>query len=232
VERFSLEEGDDVEVGQPIAVISTDQLQARKQQQIHQLDELDGSLASSTAQLELQRSTLYKMRNVAAAGGVSSQNTEELATQLKVSEAQRTVLLSKKEQVNDALNIIELQIKDATISSPIRGTILNKYFQTGELVNPGMLVAELADLSKFEAKIYLPLDKLNQVKIGQEVSIRIDGSSKTFPGKISWIASESEFTPKTILTKETRTTLVYAVKVLVENKEGILKIGMPIEVTI
>jgi HlyD family secretion protein len=81
-----------------------------------------------------------------------------------------------------------------------------------------------------EVRIYVPLKKLAELKIGQTVSVKVDGLSQTLAGKISWIAAEAEFTPKTILTAETRTTLVYAVKVKIANTQGVLKIGMPVEV--
>ena len=71
---------------------------------------------------------------------------------------------------------------------------------------------------------------INKITIGQEVKIFADGIDEPFAGKVTWIASQSEFTPKTILTKETRTTLVYAVKVETESSKGLLKIGMPVEV--
>jgi HlyD family secretion protein len=71
---------------------------------------------------------------------------------------------------------------------------------------------------------------LPQVKYGQQVHLHVDGVSEALPGQVSWVSERAEFTPKTILTPETRAALVYAVKVLVDNPEGMLKHGMPVEV--
>jgi len=73
---------------------------------------------------------------------------------------------------------------------------------------------------------------LAQVKIGAVVKVAVDGVDKPLDGKIKWVASESEFTPKTILTQETRTTLVYRIKAAVDNPDGLLKIGMPVDVSL
>ena len=78
--------------------------------------------------------------------------------------------------------------------------------------------------------IYVSTNELSHTKIGNQADIKVDGVDELMKGTITWISSESEFTPKTILTEETRTTLVYAVKIAVSNPDGILKIGMPVDV--
>jgi HlyD family secretion protein len=80
-------------------------------------------------------------------------------------------------------------------------------------------------------RVYFSETQLSSIKVGQEVAVSIDEKkgTKTYKGKISWISSSAEFTPKVIQTKEERVNLVYAVKVLVKN-DGALKIGMPAEV--
>ena len=82
-------------------------------------------------------------------------------------------------------------------------------------------------------RVYISEKQLNQIKVGQKVTVKIDTQEdmKSYPGTISWIASSAEFTPKIIQTKEERANLVYAVKVNVKN-DGSLKIGMPAEMWI
>lgn len=202
VNMLSVDEGDEVRKGEIIAVVN-------KQKLLIQLQQVQ-------ADLRFNSDLLKKTESLLASGAATKQRRDELTARVEVLRAQR--------------NGIELQLSDAAIKSPINGIVLNKYINQGEFVVPGTVVAEVADITELEALIYLPLNKLATVKIGQKVSIKIDGLKDPVPAKIIWIASEAEFTPKTILTKETRTTLVYAVKLSVPNKNGELKIGMPIDV--
>ncbi|OPX31428.1 hypothetical protein B1H10_08825 [candidate division KSB1 bacterium 4484_188] len=91
-------------------------------------------------------------------------------------------------------------------------------------------MVEVIDLSQVWVKIYVSETLLPQIRVGQEVEIVPDGSKSSLQGTISWISPKAEFTPKTILTPETRTSLVYAVKIRIPNKDGILKQGMPVEI--
>ena len=89
-------------------------------------------------------------------------------------------------------------------------------------------VVEIIDIRTIETKIYISETQLSQVKYGQNVRVIIDGLEKNMTGQVSWISPKSEFTPKSILTPETRTSLVYAVKISIDNPEGLLKHGMPV----
>jgi HlyD family secretion protein len=205
VNQIAVEEGDAVDIGQVIAIVNKDKLYLEKEQ--------------IQAELNLKRSLLKKTINMLMSGASTGQQKDELTTRVSILEAQ--------------LHGINLRLDDATIKSPIRGVIINKFVREGELVGPGTLIVEVANLNKLEAIIYLPLEDLPSIKIGQKVTIFADGMPKRgLSATIAWISDESEFTPKTILTKETRTSLVYAVKILVENPDGKLKIGMPIDVKI
>jgi HlyD family secretion protein len=91
----------------------------------------------------------------------------------------------------------------------------------------------MANLDELTLKVYVSGAQLPNIKIGQEVEVLVDkneNENQSFNGKITWISSEAEFTPKIIQTKEERVKLVYAVKVTVKN-DGTLKIGMPGEIS-
>jgi HlyD family secretion protein len=129
------------------------------------------------------------------------------------------------EQVQEA-------ITKCRIKNPVDGTVLVKFAEKGEVAAPGKPLYKIADLSTMKLKVYISGDQLPQIKIGQEVEVQIDKTKKEntrLNGKISWISSTAEFTPKTIQTKDERVNLVYAVKILVPN-DGSIKIGMPGEV--
>ncbi|MGS0528058.1 HlyD family secretion protein [Zobellia nedashkovskayae] len=114
--------------------------------------------------------------------------------------------------------------------NPVAGTVLTKYAEPHEITTFGKPLYKLADLKTMQLRAYVSETQLSNLKIGQEVTVKIDDDTtmKSYKGTISWIASEAEFTPKIIQTKEERVALVYALKIDVEN-EGSLKIGMPAE---
>lgn len=244
IDSLKIEEGDPVSKGQLLVKINTDKAEAQMRRQNAQLDELNVNLLTLNAQIKQVKTqlnfaveTLKKTEKMLIEGAATEQRRDELSTQVSVYQSQLEalksnyqIIASKKAQLAAAMELTEISINDAKIKSPINGIVINKFHYENELVSPGRVVLEVADLSSMEATIYAPLVDLSKIKIGQSVHILADGAEQPFEGKVKWIASESEFTPKTILTKETRTTLVYAVKIAVPNKEGILKIGMPVDV--
>lgn len=119
------------------------------------------------------------------------------------------------------------QIAKSKIISPLTGTILVKYAEPGEYAVPGKPLCKIADLENIYLPSYFTANQLADIKVGQDVTVIADfGGDKQYeyPGKITWIAEESEFTPKSIQTKDSRANLVYAVKVAVKN-DGRLKLG-------
>jgi len=142
----------------------------------------------------------------------------------------RKLFFSKNKQLQAGIAITQLALNDCRILAPINGVVINRLVQPGELAVLGKNLIEVADLTHLKVTIYVPLTRLNRIKLGQKAIVKIDGSNEKFPATLEWISSEAEFTPKTIMTEETRTTLVYAVKLKVNNSGGKLKIGMPVEV--
>lgn len=122
---------------------------------------------------------------------------------------------------------IEEQIAKSSVKSPISGTVLAKYAEPGEFATPSRPLCKLADLDRIYLRAYFTASQLAELKLGQIVTVIADfGGDKQYeyPGTISWIAQESEFTPKSIQTSDSRANLVYAVKILVKN-DGRLKLG-------
>jgi HlyD family secretion protein len=100
----------------------------------------------------------------------------------------------------------------------------------GEVVQTGQPLYRIADLRTLVLRAYITGTQLASVRLGQPAQVRVDRGRDellTLPGTVTWIASEAEFTPTPIQTREERADLVYAVKILVENPDGVLKIGMP-----
>ena len=122
---------------------------------------------------------------------------------------------------------LEEQIAKSTLISPLAGVVLEKYAEPGEYAMPGRKMCKIANLNEIYLRSYFTVSQLANIRIGQKVTVIADfGNNETYeyPGTITWIAQESEFTPKSIQTKDSRANLVYAVKVAVKN-DGRLKLG-------
>ncbi len=136
-------------------------------------------------------------------------------------------------QAQATLILAELNLKRATITAPISGTIVSRPIESGELVAPGTTVYVIANLDKVNLVVYIPEDKLGKVRLKQEANITVDSfPNRTFAGKVQKIAEQAEFTPANIQTKEQRVNLVFAVTISIDNKDHDLKPGMPADAEI
>jgi HlyD family secretion protein len=132
------------------------------------------------------------------------------------------------EQARASLKLNETQLSYTTLYSPLSGVVLVKSGEIGEVVNPGTPIVTLADIENIWLKAYIPETDLSKVKWGQEVMVMTDlHPKKEYRGKISFISSQAEFTPKQIQTEKERVTLVYRIKVDIPNPDRELKPGMP-----
>jgi HlyD family secretion protein len=132
------------------------------------------------------------------------------------------------EQAQASLRLTETQLSYTGLHSPISGVVLVKSGEIGEVVNTGTSILTLADIENVWLKAYIPETDLSRVKWGQEVTVTTDlRPQKVYKGKISFISSQAEFTPKQIQTEKERVTLVYRIKIDIPNPERELKPGMP-----
>jgi HlyD family secretion protein len=126
------------------------------------------------------------------------------------------------------------RVSRATVTNPIAGTVLATYARAGEVVAPGQPLYKIASLDTLELRAYVAGAQLASVRLGQVVEVRVSQGADallTLPGTVSWIASQSEFTPTPVQTRDERTDLVYAIRVRVANTNGVLKIGMPADLS-
>ncbi len=153
-----------------------------------------------------------------------------IKNQIRSVEIQNAPVVNELKSIDVQLKQLDDQIQKSKIINPVNGTVLTKYAEPNEITAFGKPLYKIADLSVLELRIYVSETQLAGLKIGQDVTVKIDDADalKAYKGSIAWIASEAEFTPKIIQTKEERVALVYAVKVNVTNDGG-LKIGMPAE---
>jgi HlyD family secretion protein len=137
---------------------------------------------------------------------------------------------ARLDQATAAADLLRKQISDAHIIAPVSGTVTHKPVEAGELVSIGTTIATISRLESLNLMIYVGDTDLGRVKLGGPADLVIDTyPDKTFPAKVIYISPIAEFTPKNVQTKEDRTKLVFGVKLEVDNKDGILKGGMPVD---
>ena len=247
LEFLNLEEGQVLEKGTIIGLVDTVQAYLSKQQLLaskqtvasksggvwSQVSVLNQQL--QTAKTEQQRIQNMFDENAATQRQLDQANSQVdvLKKQIQNVETQNSPIVNEVKSINAKVAQIEEQITKSKITNPIRGTVLTKYAEQGEIVSFGKPLYKIADLNEMTLRVYVSETQLPNIKIGQKVTVKIDSGDdlKDYNGTISWISSSAEFTPKIIQTKEERVNLVYAVKVKVKN-DGSLKIGMPAEMWI
>ena len=244
--RFDAEEGDVLEVGRQVGAIDTVQLYLQKLQLERQRasvvsnrPDIAKQAASLREQIAKQQTERRRVENLLRDGAATTKQRDDIDAQIKVLngqlEAQLSTLRNNAASIDENSSSIDLQIAriedqlaKCRIASPVAGTVLAKYSEAGELASVGRPLMKVADLDRIYLRAYFTSDQLAGLKLGQEVTVTADfgGDSRIdYPGRIVWIASESEFTPKTIQTRDSRANLVYAAKIAVEN-DGRLKIGL------
>ncbi|MEM8891797.1 MAG: HlyD family efflux transporter periplasmic adaptor subunit [Bacteroidota bacterium] len=248
---LSIEEGDQLKAGSPVALIDTTALYLQKLQLLANIR----SLSSKTLKVEPEikvlmdrRSNLEREKNrveeLLKNKAATPKQLDDLEGELKVIDQQIAAsrqnakntnagILSGADPIRAQIALIEEQISRSQIKNPIDGTVLNKLAENSEVVGMGSPLYRIASLDPLILHSYAASTELQEASLGQEVEVLVDEGAEGYrrlKGSLSWISAEAEFTPKTIQTKEERVSLVYAVKVRVPNPEGKLKIGMPAEV--
>ena len=242
---IGVDEGDSVVAGSRMALIDTAILSLQKKQIHSQLlsaagmsPDISAQVASLRSQIAHQQQETDRQERLLAAGATTRKNYDDAAAMLRTLRdqlnAQLSTLSKNRTSISDnALALqyqseqIDEQIARSMVSAPITGTVLVKYAQAGEFATPGKPLVKLADLGDIYLRSYFTASQLAGLKLGQKVTVIADfGGDEQFeyPGTVVWIAQESEFTPKSIQTDDTRANLVYAVKIAVHN-DGRLKLG-------
>lgn len=245
--QFDLNEGDELKENQFIGYIDTIPLSLKREQL-----EISKAVVSSkskgvlsqinvlNAKLKTASTNKSRAENLIKDNAGTQKQLDDVQGEIDVIKNQITSVEIQNAPVVNQLKSIDVQIKEindqiqkSKIINPVNGTVLSKYAEPNEITVFGKPLYKIADLSTMQLRVYISETQLSNIKIGQEVTVKIDDADamKSYKGKIGWIASEAEFTPKIIQTKEERVALVYAVKVNVVN-DGSLKIGMPAELWI
>ena len=242
---FDIDEGDSLRIGQQVGLVDTTLL-ALQQRQLHsqQLSteksspDIAAQAAALRSQIAHQQNECDRIKRLLANGAATQKQSDDAHAQLRTLRGQLEGLLSTLDKNRSSITEsasalqyqkeqIEEQIRKSRITAPIMGTVLQKYAEQGEYATPGRPLFTMANLDDIYLRSYFTASQLAHIRIGQEVTVIADfggDEQYEYPGRIVWIAQESEFTPKSIQTQDTRANLVYAVKVAVKN-DGRLKLG-------
>ena len=243
---FDVQEGQILAANQVVGSIDSVQLFLRKKQLITSSKSMQVrrpdvriQIASIEQQITTAKTEKKRVENLLKANAANQKQLDDINAQISVLEkqldAQKTTLVTTNQGITDDTQGIKLQVAQiedqlnkCRITSPINGTVLLKYAEMGEVAAPGKALFKIADTNNMILRAYVTNDQLSKLKVGQKVKVYCDSEKKEmkeYEGTLAWISQKSEFTPKTIQTKDERANLVYAVKVNVKN-DGLLKIGM------
>lgn len=243
---LDVEEGTILKAGQEAGIIDTVQLYLKKLQLEAGVKSVEGQrpdilkqVAATKEQIVQAQRERDRVANLLRVGAANQKQLDDAESLLKVLRKQLAAQNSTLQNSDQSLTWqsssvgiqvaqVEDQLKKCHIVAPLTGTVLAKYAEAGELAAPGTPLFKMADMEQIYLRAYVTSEQLSEVKLGRKVTVYADYGKDVrtaYPGVVTWISDSSEFTPKTILTKDERANLVYAVKMAVKN-DGMLKIGM------
>jgi len=244
---FSPVEGQVIGSGTVTAVVDTTALALQLQQAVaqratgvsrvgeveKQIGVLDTQRAIALRAYERTRRLFDQQAATAQQLDQAERDYKTLIAQIEAARAQERTATQDIASTDARVAQIRDQIGKARVINPVAGTVLATYVKAGEVVQPGQPLYRIANLDTLELRAYFGEAQLSRVKLGQVVRVSVDagnGSRQVISGTVSWVSSQAEFTPTPIQTRDERSNLVYAVKVRVANRGGVLKIGMPADI--
>lgn len=140
---------------------------------------------------------------------------------------------AQRDEALAAVEVARAAWEDLQVKSPVEGVVTRTHAEVGETLGAGRPVATVTDISRPWVRVYVPENQIGKVRLGAAAKIKIDTfPDREFDGRVSYVSSQAEFTPKNVQTQEERVKLVFAVNVTLDNRDGTLKPGMPADVYI
>lgn len=246
--QFLPVEGMKLERGAVVAQIDTTQLSLEREQLVAQRaasgarrTEVSEQLTVLEIQRDIARRAYERTQRLHAQQAATAQQLDQAERDYRVLVARIEALRAQRASAGSDVASNEARVRQVTerigkssVENPGAGTVLVVYARAGEIVQPGQPLYKIANLDTLLLRAYVSSNQLAGVRLGQQATVRVSQGEEqllTMPGTVSWISDVAEFTPTPVQTREERADLVYAVKIRVPNPRGVLKIGMPADVT-
>jgi membrane fusion protein YbhG len=232
-QRDALEAQRDAALAQRAALLAQLEIARRNRERTERLFKQQAATSQQLDQAErddrvLQEQVKAQDHQIAAQDRQVAAQTAQIAGARQQQETARTQVAAADAQVSQ----LDDRIRRSTITNPSAGTVLVTYVRSGEIVQAGQPLYRIADLGTVDVRAYVTEPQLAALKVGTQARVTLDAGDarQTLTGTVSWVSAQAEFTPTPIQTRDERATLVYAVKIRVPNENGLLKIGMPVDV--
>ncbi|MBF8297642.1 MAG: Secretion protein HlyD precursor [candidate division NC10 bacterium] len=219
---------------------------------VEEIEEAHANLRQAEDNLKLAKDDWDRFDNLFKEGAISAQERDRAKNKVEVAISQVKAARERyqmirigprpevieaarheRDRAKAALGAAQVRLRDGTILAPLAGIVLTKRAEQGEIVNPGFPIVVLIDPDDLWLRVYIPESEIGLVKIGQKGTITVDSfPNRRFEGKVIEISSKAEFTPRTVQTKKERVNLVFGVKISLDNRERLLKPGMPADAEI
>lgn len=248
IRRLDALEGRVLAAGEEVGLIDTtqlalerDQLAAQRRALANQRREVERQAEALEVQREIAERAWQRTQRLFEGGAATAAQRDAAERDARVLTAQASGARVGLERIGSELAgldaryaAVEDRLRRTRITNPVRGTVLAHYARAGEMIQTGQALYRVADLDTLTLRAYISGGQLAQVKLGDRVTVHVDGADGTLAareGTIAWISARSEFTPTPVQTRDERADLVYAIKIRVANPDGALKVGMPGDVT-
>lgn len=245
--RLDAIEGQTLDAGASVGLVDTTQL-ALEQTQLTaqrgaialQQREVAQQRAALDVQLEIAQRAKERTDRLFASGAATSTQRDQVERDVRVLTAQAAASRASEGRVaaeaaalEAGLAAVRDRLSRASLTNPLRGTVLAQYARAGEMIAPGQPLYRIANLDTLTLRAYVDGTQLASVALGAAVEVHVDGAEglTALRGIVGWVSPRAEFTPTPVQTRNERAELVYAVKIRVPNPDGALKVGMPGDVT-
>lgn len=244
IKQILVKEGEKIESGKIVAKLddrqyrfSMEQLQASLRELEAQKNLYQSQIALAAADRDYQNNRQQRNETLYEEAVIPLQQFEDgelvqRKAELQYESATKNLQLveAKRAALQAQLKSVQKQIDDCVIVSSFSGRVEALFFDEGEMLPPMTQLAEIVATQSMEANIYVSEELLAALKPGMPLKLKVNGHKNDLPAEIIRISNKAEFTPKTVLTPDNRSVMVYAIRLRAENPEGILKDGMPVDV--
>jgi len=242
--ELMVNEGDEVAVGEILALLDSRELSYNLEQINASLAEIQAQEALANTQISIAEKELeYQSRRdsrnekLYEAAAIPLQNLEDSqlvqnksALQLQTAQQNLGVLEAKKAALEAQKKVLNKKLADCIVTSPFAGRVERLFYNAGETVAPLGQLLEINNLQNMETNIYVSEEWLAKLKPGMQMKLKTSDGGQASRAEIIRISNQAEFTPKSVLTPDNRSVMVYAVRLKAENPDGILKDGMPVDI--